>query len=102
MTPDDWRLQHLRTQPYLRGVRFTKKPYKAYRPDWDHDHCAACWTKFAEHDVDHEPTLREGFATTEDYARGEDYDWVCSVCFGLFRDEMEWVEDGDAAEAQSK
>ena len=29
----DWRLQHLETQPYLRGVSFVRKPYRAPRLD---------------------------------------------------------------------
>jgi hypothetical protein len=28
----DWRLRHLETQPYLRGVSFARKPYRAPRP----------------------------------------------------------------------
>jgi hypothetical protein len=88
----DWRLEHLETQPYLRGVAFVRKPYRAYREGWDHDHCAACWMKFSEVEVPGEVTQREGFATTAAYPRGADYEWVCVECFELFRDDMGWVE----------
>ena len=88
----DWRLQHLRTQPYLRGVRFRRAFYKAHHPDWDHDHCVGCWAKFAEHALGSEPIEQEGYATTSDYQRGAGYDWVCITCFSLFRDDMGWIE----------
>lgn len=89
---DDWRLEHLRTQPYLRGVRFQRKQYKAYRPGWEHDHCVGCWAKFAEYESDSEPIEHEGYSTCSDYQHGEDYDWVCLTCFDLFRTEMGWSE----------
>jgi hypothetical protein len=86
----DWRLAHLETQPYLRGVTFERKLYKSYGPEWDHDHCIACWAKFAEFDG---PEIQhEGYATTAAFVRGADYDWVCSECFSLFRGPMDWIE----------
>ena len=88
----DWRLEHLETQPFLRGVAFTRKPYRQYRPGWDHDHCVACWARLAEPPVGEDDTLREGYATTEDFVRGADYEWVCVPCFGLFREDMGWIE----------
>lgn len=89
--PEDSRLDHLRS---LRGVRFIRKLYKAYRPGWDHDHCAACWAKFAENTADLEPVEREGFATDDTYRHGADYDWICPTCFELFKAEMGWEEVG--------
>jgi hypothetical protein len=88
----DWRLEQLETQPYLRGVGFTRKPYREYRPGWDHDHCAACGMKLAEPELAGEDIVHEGYATTEDFVRGADYEWVCIPCFALFRDEMGWIE----------
>ena len=85
----DWRLEHLETQPYLRGVAFVRKPYRKPKPTWDHDHCVACWAKLAERDVA-SADVHEGYATTKDYKHGENYDWVCVPCFELFRDAMEW------------
>ena len=73
-------------------MRFLRKPCKAYRPDWDHDHCAGCWAKFAEHSSDAEPIEREGYATTADYGKGADYVWICVPCFLLFRSQMGWIE----------
>lgn len=86
----DWRLQHLETQPYLRGVSFVRKPYQAYRPGWEHDHCVACWTTLAEPGVEGSEIVHEGYATTADFVRGADYDWVCVPCFKEFREVMAW------------
>jgi hypothetical protein len=88
---EDWRLKHLGTQPYLRGVRFQRMRYRAYRPGWDHDHCVACWAKFAEADLPNEPIQREGHTTCSDYQHGAEYDWVCLECFELFKDAMGWT-----------
>ncbi len=85
---EDWRLKHLKTQLYLRGVHFQRKQYRAYRPGWDHDHCIACWAKFEAT----EPTPRDGYTTCPDYQHGAEYDWVCPECFVLFKDEMGWTE----------
>lgn len=88
----DWRLQHLETQPYLRGVCFLRKPYKRPRPEWDHDHCVACWAKLAEPEMESEDVIHEGYATTASYVRGADYEWVCPTCFEEFKSDMGWVE----------
>jgi hypothetical protein len=89
----DWRLEHLETQPYLRGASFVRKPYRAYRPDWEHDHCAACWVAFAVPGGDDRDVLHEGYATTDSFIRGADYEWVCTPCFKEFAAEMAWVEE---------
>ncbi len=88
----DWRLDHLNTQPYLRGVKFRRAPYKAPRPGWDHDHCVGCWATFAEFESDKEQILHEGYATCDDYPKGAQYEWVCPECFKDFREVMSWVE----------
>jgi hypothetical protein len=88
----DWRLRHLETQPYLRGVAFIRKPYKAYSPGWGHDHCVACWVTLAEPGIKGADIIHEGYATTADFVRGADYDWVCPECFELFREPMLWKE----------
>ena len=87
----DWRLQNLESQP-LRGVRWVRKVYRVRRPDWTHDHCVGCWAKLMEPGVEGDDIIHEGYATTEDYTRGADYDWVCPSCYELFRDDMEWVD----------
>ena len=89
---EDSRLQRLKTQSYLRGVRFHHMVYRAYRPGWDHDHCVGCWAKFAEHGSDLESIEREGYTTGDDYPRGAQYEWVCGKCFADFKDVMEWKE----------
>jgi hypothetical protein len=86
----DWRLQHLETQPFLRGVAFARKPYRNPSPSWDHDHCVACWARLAEPDLKGPDIIHGGFATTKDFVRGENYEWVCAACFELFRNAMEW------------
>jgi hypothetical protein len=40
--PGDWRLANCRGMEH---VRFRRKIYKAYSEDWQHDHCAACFTE---------------------------------------------------------
>ena len=88
----DPRLEHLETQPFLRGVKFHHMTYRAYRPGWDHDHCVGCWAKFAEHGSDLEPIEREGYTTGADYQHGPQYEWVCPKCFADFRETMGWTE----------
>lgn len=91
----DSRLEHLQTQPYLRGLKLKRAVYTAYRPGWDHDHCVGCWAKFGEHLSDLEPIERDGYTTTADYQHGERYEWVCLKCFSDFKETMGWfVESG--------
>lgn len=86
----DWRLKRLQDQEYLHGVSFVRKPYRAYRPDWDHDHCVGCWQKLVEPGVAAEDAIHEGYATTDEFERGEDYWWVCPTCFDAFAPAMAW------------
>jgi hypothetical protein len=88
----DWRLEHLEQQPFLRDVAFRRSRYRKYRPGWDHDHCVGCWAKFAEFDSPEETILHEGFATTDEFARGAEYYWACQDCFTTFKDQMGWRE----------
>jgi len=64
--------------------------YRAPRPNWDHDHCVACWAKFAEFEDSKEPIKHEGYTTCSDYRHGAEYDWVCLQCFADFMVAMEW------------
>jgi hypothetical protein len=93
---DDWRADVLETLPYLRGQSFVRKPYRAYRADWEHDHCAVCGVKLMEPAAEAEDVLHEGYATTSDYRHGEDYEWVCAECFAASSDVMGW-KDATAA-----
>ncbi len=83
----DWRIDNCKG---LRGLRLQRKRYRQPSKNWDHDHCAACWTKFAE--FDGPDILHEGYATGDDYIHGAEYDWVCVRCFNELKDEMGWVE----------
>jgi hypothetical protein len=88
----DWRLQNLETQPYLRGVAWRLTKYRQYRPGWDHDHCVGCWAKFAEFDSAAETILHEGYATTGEYDLGAEYCWACRECFETFKSQMDWKQ----------
>lgn len=87
----DWRWDNLGKQPYLRAVEFSWRAYRAFAPDWDHDHCAACGVKLAEAGSQGADTIHEGYATTEKYAGGAEYEWVCRPCFELFAARMGWT-----------
>jgi hypothetical protein len=52
----------------------------------DHDHCAACGTKFSESEG--LESHHEGYATREDYPKGAGYEWVCQNCFEDLKDHM--------------
>ncbi len=90
----DWRSDHLHTQPPLRGARFTLKRYRAPRAGWDHDHCVSCLAKLADPSMEGDYILHEGYATTADYVMGADCAWACVPCFELFKDEMNWSAVG--------
>lgn len=72
----------------LKGQKFRWKTYKMPRPDRDHNHCAACWAKFAE--FGGSDILHEGYAITEAYDKGADYEWVCQSCFEALKDRLQW------------
>ena len=94
---EDWRLEHLHAQPFLRGTAFVRKRYQAPRADWDHDHCVACWAKLADPSMKGDHIVHEGYATTAEYVMGADYAWACVPCFNLFKDKMNWsAADADA------
>jgi hypothetical protein len=63
-------------QKYLSGVSLVKKQWVRPRAEWDHDHCAFCWAKFAGAEMP--DALHEGYVTAE----GEH--WVCPTCFADF------------------
>jgi hypothetical protein len=82
------REQRIQQASTLRGATLKRKKYTRYSAEWDHDHCAACWAKFAEREGT--GIVHEGYATTAEYDLGEDDDWVCPQCFADLRDEMGW------------
>lgn len=89
---DQWRAEMLETLPYLRGQSFVRKSYRAYRPDWEHDHCAVCGVTFAEEALQGEAIIHDGYATTSNYKHGEDYEWVCVDCFRASKNAMDWKD----------
>ncbi len=93
----DWRLRG--QEDFLLGAELVLKRYRAYREDWEHDHCAFCWAKFMDPDFspehkrwvgEHPDVLTEGYATTASHPQGADYFWVCPTCFEDFRDRFGW------------
>ncbi len=83
----DWRVD---SAEHLRGLTLRREKYTRWSESWDHDHCSACWAKFAE--TGDPNVLHEGFATCEDYKHGAKYNWVCPECFSELRVEMGWTE----------
>jgi len=87
-----WRIDNARA---LRGVRLKFQRYVRPSAIWDHDHCAACWAKFAE--IGSSQILHEGYATLDDYKFGARYDWVCATCFNDLKEDLGWVAVGSEA-----
>lgn len=85
---EDWRLHNAR---HLAGLKLYLRPYKRRSDSWDHDHCAACFAKFAEFEA---PDIQHvGYATGDDYKHGADYAWVCQSCFSDLKDRLGWTSD---------
>ncbi len=87
----DWRVENFESSG-LRGAMLVRKPYQQWSATWDHDHCAGCWAKLMEPGHEGEDIQHEGYATTAEFVRGAEYEWVCIECFELFHDEMQWVD----------
>jgi hypothetical protein len=86
---DDWRIDNAR---HLMGLTLHFREWLRPRPDWDHDHCAACGVKLA--DFDGPDIQRSGYATGDDYPKGAGYDWICADCFRDLKDAMKWSASG--------
>jgi hypothetical protein len=89
-TDKQWRIDNA---SHLKGVRLRLHRYTRLSERWDHDHCAACWAKFAE--FEGPDVQREGYATCDDYRYGARYEWVCRDCFVDLKDDMHWTVAGD-------
>jgi hypothetical protein len=86
MVPEnDWRLLNAKL---LIGQKFRRKHYIKRRPDWDHEHCSGCWATIAE--FEGPEILHEGYAVTEAYEKGADYNWICASCFEALKEQLEW------------
>jgi hypothetical protein len=86
------KLDYLRS---LEGVTWWRSAWTRppHNPQWDHDHCAACWAKFSDGIPD---TLREGYTTGPDYKLGARYEWLCEECLLKLKDELRWSVGGIA------
>jgi hypothetical protein len=81
-----WRIDNAN---HLKDARLQFRRYTRWSESWDHDHCAACWAKFAEFtgpEIQH-----EGYATCDDYKFGAGYEWVCAECFNDLKGDLGWT-----------
>lgn len=85
---DLWRIDNAR---HLAGLKLHHRAYARYSKSWGHDHCAACFAKFAE--VDGADIQRVGYATGDDYKFGSGYEWVCEQCFADLKPVLGWTAD---------
>jgi hypothetical protein len=109
MTPEkpkrDYKLLQLK---HMEGCTFRLLRYKAPSAEWNHDHCQACWAKFAEYDDSN--IQHEGYCTSVPVLDSPDSEfiagvkksgkvfikepspggfalhWVCRKCFEEYRD----------------
>lgn len=72
---NDWRLKG--QERYLMKATLFYKNYVERTTTTDHDHCEFCFAKFSDNSPD---TLHVGYTTTDDYR------WICTPCFGDFKD----------------
>ena len=86
----DWRIANAR---HLSGLTLHRKQYTQPTETWDHDHCAACWAKFAE--FEGPDILHEGYATGTDYPKEAAYWWVCPTCFTDLEATLGWTPADD-------
>ena len=81
MDGNDWRLTNQAEELGRRAFRWAE--WTPFKPGWDHDHCAFCWTEFAAVASEHAP-LTAGWVTADD-----DREWVCAPCMEDFRDPLD-------------
>lgn len=75
----DWRLQG--QERCLLNKTIHRREWAAPSADWEHEHCAFCWAKFAASPG----ALREGYATEDGKF------WICHACFDDFKDAFHWI-----------
>lgn len=93
MTADPDKQWRIDNAAHLKGAKLRFQRYTRWNESWDHDHCLACWAKFAEFDG---PGIQhQGYATGDDYPMGARYEWVCTTCFADLKDDMQWTAAGD-------
>jgi hypothetical protein len=69
-------------QSWLTGRDLQWRQWTAYRPGWDHDHCAFCHTEIAA-TADH-AHFTAGYVTTDGYT------WICQPCFDDLKAQFRW------------
>jgi hypothetical protein len=78
---DDWRISG--QEKYLTGATFSFRAYTPPRDDWDHEHCAFCWSKFC--------TDKQANCSQEGYVTADGKFWVCRECYADFRERFQFV-----------
>ena len=86
----DWLRRALPPLELLRGYSFR---FSAFTEEvyCEHDHCCACWKKFADRDAD--DVQRQGFVTRYSIPDGSgstQWNWICENCFLQLRESMQW------------
>jgi hypothetical protein len=82
----------------LRGLTLWWSAWVRPSAQWDHDHCAVCWTRIADERIP--DSIHEGYTTGPDYSKGARYEWVCDRCFKDLKDEMNWTVGGPSTVAR--
>jgi hypothetical protein len=98
---EDWRLFHEDGSMY--GAVLQLRRWEPPTPDWDHEHCEFCASKFPEdfaegyvlEDEDEGPglSLEERTSVGEGYryvAAPKNDIWICPTCFVDFRERFGW------------
>lgn len=109
-TPEELRRYKIKQLERLRASTFAFADYTPPSTEWDHDHCEACWAKFAL--SDRPGILHRGYLTTivRDSELGNEPEaihhawkpgskvvakpdakvWICPKCFEEFRVTLGW------------
>jgi hypothetical protein len=94
----------LKRHPHLVGAELVWRMYAAPSSNWEHDHCALCWTKIAQtasDDVfdaaytDDAPTITpsphlDGLQSAPAGTRT----WVCPICASAYQHVFNWQARG--------
>lgn len=107
----DWLIKQLR---HYSGFVFRWQRWQNLSPNWNHDHCQACWARFAERPEEWndlvfvegwvtlwptganqtEPVRDNGMAfVPSPKLNGFQLDWICPSCFESAREELGFVID---------
>lgn len=109
-TAEEQKQHKLKKLEHLGALTFTFADHTPPSPEWDHDHCEGCWTKFALFDA--QGILHSGYFTIVEsgdesaeepefirqvkesggkvLAKSDDKEWVCRECFQSFRKTLVW------------